>query len=61
MAALWAAGTPLTPQRLRSELGFGLARTTVATIVNRLYEEGLVRRERQGRGFVYAPYSMPRD
>ncbi|MGH4028773.1 BlaI/MecI/CopY family transcriptional regulator [Actinomycetota bacterium Odt1-20B] len=55
MAALWAAGTPLTPGRLQSELDFGLARTTVATIVSRLYEKGLVRRERQGRGYAYAP------
>ncbi|QEU90860.1 BlaI/MecI/CopY family transcriptional regulator [Streptomyces kanamyceticus] len=55
MAALWAAETPLTPGRLQSELGFGLARTTVATIVSRLHEKGLVRRERQGRGYAYAP------
>ncbi|MFI7295088.1 BlaI/MecI/CopY family transcriptional regulator [Streptomyces sp. NPDC050121] len=55
MAALWVAGVPLTPGRLRTELGFGLARTTVATILTRLHEKGAVSRERQGRGYAYSP------
>ncbi|PPS90991.1 BlaI/MecI/CopY family transcriptional regulator [Streptomyces sp. MH60] len=55
MAALWAAGVPLTAGRLQNELGFGLARTTVATILTRLHEKGVVSRERQGRGFAYFP------
>ncbi|MFI9246111.1 BlaI/MecI/CopY family transcriptional regulator [Streptomyces sp. NPDC053086] len=55
MAALWAAGAPLTPGRVQTELGFGLARTTVATILTRLYEKGVVDRERQGRGYTYFP------
>ena len=55
MAALWAAGGPLTPGRVQTELGSGLARTTVATILTRLHEKGVVSRERQGRGYVYLP------
>ncbi|MFG2575109.1 BlaI/MecI/CopY family transcriptional regulator [Streptomyces sp. NPDC048481] len=55
MAALWAAGAPLTPGRVQTELGSGLARTTVATILTRLHEKGVVSRERQGRGYVYLP------
>jgi predicted transcriptional regulator len=55
MAALWAAGIPLTPGRVQTELGTGLARTTVATILTRLHEKGIVSRERQGRGYVYFP------
>ncbi|MES4886865.1 BlaI/MecI/CopY family transcriptional regulator [Streptomyces sp. NPDC096012] len=55
MAALWAAGTPLTPAEVQTELGSGLARTTVATILTRLHEKGVVSRERQGRGYAYLP------
>ncbi|WP_327318884.1 BlaI/MecI/CopY family transcriptional regulator [Streptomyces sp. NBC_01235] len=55
MAALWAAGAPLTPGRVQTELGSGLARTTVATILTRLHEKGVVGRERQGRGYAYFP------
>ncbi|MDX3240337.1 BlaI/MecI/CopY family transcriptional regulator [Streptomyces sp. ME18-1-4] len=55
MAALWAAGAPLTPGRVQSELGSGLARTTVATILTRLHEKGAVSRERHGRGYAYFP------
>ncbi|MEU6261015.1 BlaI/MecI/CopY family transcriptional regulator [Streptomyces sp. NPDC047043] len=55
MAALWAAGVPLTPGRIQGELGSGLARTTVATILTRLHEKGVVSRERQGRGYAYVP------
>ncbi|MFE3034149.1 BlaI/MecI/CopY family transcriptional regulator [Streptomyces canus] len=55
MAALWAAGIPLTPGRVQAELGSGLARTTVTTILTRLHEKGVVSRERQGRGYAYVP------
>ncbi|GGR68912.1 hypothetical protein GCM10010269_04570 [Streptomyces humidus] len=55
MAALWAAGAPLTPGLVQTELGSGLARTTVATILTRLHEKGVVSRERQGRGYAYFP------
>ncbi|MCW1097113.1 BlaI/MecI/CopY family transcriptional regulator [Streptomyces sp. RS2] len=55
MAALWAVGAPLTPGRVQTELGSGLARTTVATILTRLHEKGVVDRERQGRGYAYFP------
>ncbi|WP_369241455.1 BlaI/MecI/CopY family transcriptional regulator [Streptomyces sp. R21] len=55
MAALWAAGAPLTPGRVQLELASGLARTTVTTILSRLHEKGVVGRERQGRGYAYFP------
>jgi predicted transcriptional regulator len=55
MAALWAAGTPLTPVQVQAELPSGLARTTVVTILSRLYDKGVVDRERHGRGYVYVP------
>jgi predicted transcriptional regulator len=59
LAALWAAGTPLTAgqvrQSLTASLAVPLARTTVTTTLSRLYEKGAVGRERSGRGYAYAP------
>jgi predicted transcriptional regulator len=55
MAALWAADTPLTPGQVQGELASRLARTTVTTILSRLYEKGIVDRVRQGRGYAYFP------
>ncbi|MFF2523194.1 BlaI/MecI/CopY family transcriptional regulator [Streptomyces liangshanensis] len=55
LAALWAAGEPLTPGRVRKALGVPLARTTVTTILSRLHEKGTVARTRSGRGYAYAP------
>lgn len=55
MATLWAADGPLTPGQVQAGLGRKLARTTVTTILTRLYEKDIVRRERQGRGFAYVP------
>ncbi|MEU1271015.1 BlaI/MecI/CopY family transcriptional regulator [Streptomyces sp. NPDC005799] len=55
LAALWAADGPLTPGAVQLELGGGLARTTVTTILTRLHAKGAVTRERVGRGYTYAP------
>ncbi|WUT76872.1 BlaI/MecI/CopY family transcriptional regulator [Streptomyces sp. NBC_00669] len=56
LAALWAAGgRPLTPADVQRELGTALARTTVTTILARLYEKGSVSRARSGRGYAYLP------
>ncbi|MFI0780360.1 BlaI/MecI/CopY family transcriptional regulator [Streptomyces sp. NPDC021212] len=59
MAALWASDTPLTPAQVQAELSSGLARTTVTTILSRLYEKGTLERERQGRGYAYRPVQDP--
>lgn len=55
LAALWAAGTPLTPGQVQGAIGAQLARTTVTTILSRLYEKGTVTRTRAYRGFAYTP------
>ncbi|MFI6898811.1 BlaI/MecI/CopY family transcriptional regulator [Streptomyces sp. NPDC050256] len=55
LAALWAAGTPLTPGQVQGVIETDLARTTVTTILSRLYEKGSVTRSRAGRGFAYTP------
>ncbi|MFE4722909.1 BlaI/MecI/CopY family transcriptional regulator, partial [Streptomyces sp. NPDC056728] len=57
LARLWAAEQPLTPGQLRARLGDDLARTTVTTILSRLYDKGVVTRTTSGRGFAYTPAS----
>ncbi|TXS35329.1 BlaI/MecI/CopY family transcriptional regulator [Streptomyces sp. uw30] len=55
LAVLWEAGEPMTAQKVNAVLGTGLARTTMATILTRLYEKGTLRRIPSGRGFAYEP------
>ncbi|WP_406458789.1 BlaI/MecI/CopY family transcriptional regulator [Streptomyces sp. NBC_00876] len=55
LAALWAAGAPLTPGQVQGAIGTDLARTTVTTILSRLHDKGAVTRNRSGRGFAYTP------
>ncbi|MFI9061804.1 BlaI/MecI/CopY family transcriptional regulator [Streptomyces sp. NPDC053429] len=55
LAALWAADGPLAPGQVQEVIDGALARTTVTTILSRLYEKGAVTRKRSGRGFVYVP------
>ncbi|WP_327360188.1 BlaI/MecI/CopY family transcriptional regulator [Streptomyces sp. NBC_01296] len=55
LAALWAADGPLSPGQVQEIMGGSLARTTVTTILSRLYEKGTVTRKRSGRGFAYVP------
>ncbi|MDQ0777184.1 putative transcriptional regulator [Streptomyces aurantiacus] len=55
MATLWAADAALTPGQVQAELASDLARTTVTTILSRLYDKGVVDRRQQGRGFGYYP------
>ncbi|MEV7416181.1 BlaI/MecI/CopY family transcriptional regulator [Streptomyces sp. NPDC089919] len=53
LAALWAAGSPQTAAQVRAAIPQELARTTVATLLGRLCDKGLVGREPSGRGFAY--------
>jgi predicted transcriptional regulator len=61
LAVLWAAGAPLAPGDIQRELGGDLARTTVNTILTRLYDKGVLVRTRVGRGFAYAPAREAQD
>lgn len=54
LAALWAAGGPVTAAVVQESVS-GAAYTTILTILTRLCDKGLVTRQRQGRGHVYAP------
>ncbi|TXS43256.1 BlaI/MecI/CopY family transcriptional regulator [Streptomyces sp. uw30] len=53
LAALWAAGAPQSAAQVRAAISQDLARTTVATLLGRLCEKGLVGRQPGRRGFVY--------
>ncbi|MFE2527653.1 BlaI/MecI/CopY family transcriptional regulator [Streptomyces sp. NPDC059382] len=53
LAALWAADVPLSAAQVRAAISQDLARTTVATLLGRLCEKGVVGRRPGGRGFVY--------
>ncbi|MFG2652079.1 BlaI/MecI/CopY family transcriptional regulator [Streptomyces sp. NPDC048436] len=55
LAALWAAGKPQSAAQIRTSIPQSLARTTVATLLARLHEKGVVDRRPGGRGFVYFP------
>jgi predicted transcriptional regulator len=55
LAALWAAGGPLTPREVQHAVGADLAYNTVQTILVRLHEKGLVQRHPDGRAHRYSP------
>jgi predicted transcriptional regulator len=53
LGLLWAAGAPMTPSQIHAALGRDLAYTTVATVLTRLHDKGLVAREKAGRTHGY--------
>ncbi|MFF4528660.1 BlaI/MecI/CopY family transcriptional regulator [Streptomyces sp. NPDC001407] len=55
LAALWAAGAPVSAGVVREHVAGDPAYTTVLTILSRLHDKGLVTRQRAGRGHLYAP------
>jgi predicted transcriptional regulator len=55
LAALWAAGEPLTPAQVAESVGGELAYTTVQTTLTRLFAKGAVSREPSGRAHAYSP------
>lgn len=55
LALLWAAGKPVSAGEVQQRLSRELAYTTVVTILSRLYDKGVLTREKQGRSFAYRP------
>lgn len=53
MAVLWAEARPLTPGEVLELIPSTLAYTSVATVLGRLHEKGLVERCAVGRAFAY--------
>ena len=54
MQILWETH-PLAVRDVKTRLGKKPAYTTVMTTLDRLYKKGLLRREKDGLAFVYAP------
>jgi len=52
---LWTLGSASTPAEVLEQLDEDLAYSTVMTILTRLWQKGLVTRERRGRAFEYEP------
>ena len=61
LAVLWAGERALTPGDIQRAIGGDLARTTVNTILTRLFDKGVVVRTRVGRAFAYAPAQEAQD
>ena len=61
LAVLWSAGTAMTPGDVHEALGADLAYTTVATILNRLLDKGLVERTKAGRAHAYTATAAESD
>ena len=59
LAALAAAGRPLTPAQVLTDLGGELAYTTVMTTLSRLHRKGALARQRAGRAFAYGLAAAP--
>ena len=61
LRTLWDAGRPLNATEVRDQLTSGAvdqappAYTTIVTILTRLLEKGVLRRERHGRAYRYTP------
>lgn len=55
MAVLWTAGKSMSPAEVQTIIGGELAYNTVQTILIRLLEKELVRREQIGRTHFYWP------
>ena len=57
MQALWSAREPLTPGEVHERLSTErrLAYTTVMTILTRLWNKGMLERDRRGRAYAYQP------
>lgn len=55
LRCLWATDDALTPADVCRQLNTDLAYTTIMTILTRLWDKGLVGRERSGRAFRYRP------
>jgi predicted transcriptional regulator len=53
LQVLWSAERPLQPREINERMASGHAYTSVATILTRLHNKGLVDRTPVGRAFAY--------
>jgi predicted transcriptional regulator len=59
LGVLEAADRGLTPAQVLEELDGDLAYTTVMTVMARLYDKGVLARQRSGRSYAYSPLRDP--
>jgi predicted transcriptional regulator len=52
---VWAADRPVTPGEVLDRSDAGVAYTTVMTVLTRLWEKGLLAREKDGKAYRYRP------
>lgn len=53
LRCVWAAGAPMSPAEVREAIDADVAYTTAMTVLTRLWEKGLLTRERDGRAYRY--------
>ncbi|PIU69289.1 hypothetical protein COS81_00550 [candidate division WWE3 bacterium CG06_land_8_20_14_3_00_42_16] len=53
MNILWESETPLKPSEVLLRLENKVAYTTVMTVLSRLYDKGLLKRQKGGKAYVY--------
>lgn len=53
LGVLWEADEPVSAGEVQQRLPGELAYTTVVTILSRLYDKGVLTREKRGRSFAY--------
>lgn len=53
LRCVWAAEKPLSPGEVRDAIAADIAYTTAMTVLTRLWEKGLLTREKDGRAYRY--------
>lgn len=61
LQALWSLDRPASPSEVIEEMETDLAYTSIATVLGRLCDKGLVTRQRQGRLYVYTASTTEAD
>ncbi len=61
LQALWSLDRPASPHDVMEEMQTDLAYTSIATVLGRLCDKGLVERQRGGRSFVYTAATTEAD
>ncbi len=55
MAHLWTTSNAEAPAEVHQAVAPDLAYTTIMTVLTRLWDKGILQRERKGRAYVYTP------
>ncbi len=61
LRALWTFDRPASPSEVIDVMVTELAYTSIATVLARLCDKGLVTRRRTGRAYAYSPVSSEAD